>query len=162
MAQSSLGYARYDGLIALSNDFEKALLRARPALERNWNLRPPTGTKLDVRPPTAVLRVEMQEGDTLEVENAAGTLRNAWKLSELAKYILKVEQIFLASVSHVGEVEGRPRSARSSAADVQSLQRRGAHTQAVHGPLKRLLGVATGATVDPKFTVAASCTNVLD
>jgi hypothetical protein len=45
--------------------------------------------------------MEMQEGDTLKVENAAGTLRDAWKLSELAEYILKIEQIFLASVCHV-------------------------------------------------------------
>jgi hypothetical protein len=100
-AQRSLAFDRYDRLIALSDDFEKALLRARAALERNWNLSPPTGTKLHVRPPTASLRVEMQERATLEVENAVGTLRDARKLSELAKYILKVEQIFRARVSHV-------------------------------------------------------------
>jgi hypothetical protein len=84
----------------LSHDLKKALLRARSALERNRNFRPPIRTHLDVRPPITVLSVKMEEGYTLEVEDSVRPLRDAWKLSELAQYVFEVEKIFMASVCH--------------------------------------------------------------
>jgi hypothetical protein len=43
----------------------------------------------------------MKEGYAFEVKDSVGTLRDTRKLPEFAKYILEIEKIFIASVSHV-------------------------------------------------------------
>ena len=71
-------------------------------MERNGNFRAPSGADLGVGPSLTILRVEMKERYALEVKDSAGALRDAGKLSELAKHVLEVEQIFVAGMSHAG------------------------------------------------------------
>jgi hypothetical protein len=88
------------GFVSVCHGFKKPPPRTRAALERNGNFRTPSGAELDVGPSLAIFGVEMKERDALEVKDSVGALRDAGKLSELAKHVLEVEKIFMAGMSH--------------------------------------------------------------
>jgi hypothetical protein len=100
--------------ISLNHDLKKTPPRAGTAVEGNRNFRTPSRTGFDVGPSIRILRVKMQEGYALEVKDSVGTLRNAGKLPQLAKYVLQIEKIFMASMTHASipvRVNDEPRRA---------------------------------------------------